>query len=370
MDVDKWFVLLGILIDSPELQHPELLGKLQLLSRDAYRMLIDNEYIWKQCFTRYMAQVVPHASLERLVLVGAYRALALGLHSFLTRATEHPSPHEQTYWEAANANPSLFWWTAQAAMRCEPLFLSRWHPFELDSVEESRTNEQQGQQRRALHNLRSSLQFERNDSPNARWLIISDAALCSLPDSIGGFWRLEGLVLPNNRLTMLPPLIGKLTLLRRLDLRHNRLTRLPESIGFLTELEQLFLQDNELVELPDAIGSLKSLNRLYAHRNRLETVPSTIGNLPNLQQLNLAKNRLRSLPGTLVLLESLSQLTLSHNQLDAVPDCVGKLPFLQQLNMLHNPIRALPDNWDSVTSRLDQVKIDKRLLIDDDRSDH
>lgn len=89
-----------------------------------------------------------------------------------------------------------------------------------------------------------------------------------------------------------------------LDLSSNGLQGvIPEEIGTLWKLEQLLLFDNKIGKtIPwDSLTKLQSLHTLYLDRNKLTgNIPNSIGQLSNMKNLDLSDNKLSStLPNAL-----------------------------------------------------------------------
>jgi hypothetical protein len=85
--------------------------------------------------------------------------------------------------------------------------------------------------------------------PRLRWLILTDNAVETLPDSLGQRSRLEKLMLAGNRITTLPDLsgCGQLALLR---LAANRLETLPSWLLSMPRLAWLALAGNPVIHKP------------------------------------------------------------------------------------------------------------------------
>ena len=99
-------------------------------------------------------------------------------------------------------------------------------------------------------------------------------------------------------------LSGESSYVTFLDLSSNGLQGvIPEEIGTLWKLEQLLLFDNKIGKtIPwESLTKLQSLHTLYLDRNKLTgNIPNSIGQLGNLKNLDLSNNKLSStLPNAL-----------------------------------------------------------------------
>jgi Leucine-rich repeat (LRR) protein len=192
-----------------------------------------------------------------------------------------------------------------------------------------------------------------------RAVVVRDAGLTELPDSLRALTGLRELDLGGNRLSELPQWIGELSELRLLLVHENPLRGLPDSLAALRELRLLDLGHNPgLRTLPGVVGELPALEVLYASHlglTELAALPplrylgighnelTELGELPpSLQTLNLRGNRLERLPDSIGALRALVHLDLRANRLTAVPAALAELPELRILDLRWNGFAEIP----------------------------
>ena len=200
---------------------------------------------------------------------------------------------------------------------------------------------------------------------DATELMLSDAKLVSLPESIGLLTSLTKLELFEcTSLVSLPERIGDLTSLTELNLYTCRsLVSLPKRIGDLTSLTKLELfRCESLKSPPESIGQLKSLTELNLNLCKtLVSLPKGIGDLTSLTELNLSScYALQSLPDSIGNLTSLTELNLNSCwELKSLPKRFGECKALKTLNLGYcKKLVSLPDSIGNLT------KLEKLWLND------
>ncbi len=186
-------------------------------------------------------------------------------------------------------------------------------------------------------------------------LVMSEAGLKQLPDSLSSLSILEELDLSGNDFATFPTVILQLRKLRSLALGKIdssdpperlyplwNLQRLTIGCGFpewpgswcdLPRLMVLCLKDGQLERLPDAFSRLRQLSSLDMENNKLSTFPEVLLDMPNLMKLELHNNLLTSIPEEISQMKSLSVLDLSHNPLTYLPEGIFKLTRLSYLKL-------------------------------------
>lgn len=175
-------------------------------------------------------------------------------------------------------------------------------------------------------------------------LILNDATITSIPESIGNLTGLRVLGLAFTNISRLPESIGQLSMLEELDLKYTRLTSLPDTTGKLSNLKTLNLSDSKITFLPEAIGTLKNLQTLNLNGSQIRILPKAIGQLTSLQELDISITRIEKIPDELCRLHHLQYLYLHGTRISALPDSIGELISLRKLSLSSTPISNLPES--------------------------
>ncbi|KAJ6790976.1 putative LRR receptor-like serine/threonine-protein kinase [Iris pallida] len=184
----------------------------------------------------------------------------------------------------------------------------------------------------------------------------------SIPTTLSGLKRLQGLTLQDNKLSgSIPSELGMMVSLSELHLEINTLSgAIPHSIGNLSKLQHLVLGDNKLVSeiprnlwsltglielslsgnslsgiLPQQVGNLKALDTLYPSGNRLSgNISSALGELQMIRELDVSKNSFQGeIPQSLGRLINVEYLNLSYNFLSgSIPKYLANLRYLASLD--------------------------------------
>ena len=122
-------------------------------------------------------------------------------------------------------------------------------------------------------------------------LFASDNDFEVLPEVLGDCPHLQVVGFKANRIAQVPP-DALPPSLRWLILTDNALQTLPNTMGQRPALQKLMLAGNQLTALPDSLQAAQKLELLRASANRLERVPGWLTELPRLAWLALAGNAL------------------------------------------------------------------------------
>ncbi|KAJ1808385.1 hypothetical protein LPJ75_004598, partial [Coemansia sp. RSA 2598] len=130
--------------------------------------------------------------------------------------------------------------------------------------------------------------------------------------------------------------------IQSLVLSNNALCWLPDAIGHLHRLQTLDVANNELRELPATIAYCQGLECIYVGANRLSDLPSSIRHLRRLKELDLRDNRLTSVPACLWTMPSLELLDLSNNPIECLPSRMFGQDGVAALNT-ERPLKLVVD---------------------------
>ena len=122
-------------------------------------------------------------------------------------------------------------------------------------------------------------------------LFASDNDFELLPEVLGDCPHLQVVGFKANRIAQVPP-DALPPALRWLILTDNALQTLPNTLGQRPALQKLMLAGNQLTVLPDSLQAAQKLELLRASANRLERVSGWLTDLPRLAWLALAGNAL------------------------------------------------------------------------------
>lgn len=173
-----------------------------------------------------------------------------------------------------------------------------------------------------------------------------------LAASVARLFRLQVLVLDDNKLSFLPEGLGALPVLRELSAARNLLEELPGSIGECRALEVITVSGNLITHIPETLfRKCKSLEEVYVRNNRLETLPSTLGRARKLKKLDVGGNCISSLPEVSGL-KSLEGLWCFGNQLTDLPPGLPGCTSLRILNLDGNRLSALGTAEDGISHLL------------------
>ncbi|KAJ2850690.1 hypothetical protein J3B02_003642, partial [Coemansia erecta] len=136
---------------------------------------------------------------------------------------------------------------------------------------------------------------------------------------------IRSLVLSNNALCQLPDAIGHLHRLQTLDVANNELHELPATIAHCQRLESIDACSNRLADLPSSIRHLRRLTKLHLRDNRLVTVPACLWKLPDLGHLDLSNNPIEYLPSRMFVQDSIAAINTERPLKLTVNGCPLKL---------------------------------------------
>ncbi|MEC8080792.1 MAG: leucine-rich repeat-containing protein kinase family protein [Pseudomonadota bacterium] len=124
---------------------------------------------------------------------------------------------------------------------------------------------------------------------NLKILFASNNCFSHVPDVLGQMPKLEMIGFKHNQIqTVSETCLPKQT--RWLILTDNAIKSLPESIGSLTRLEKCALAGNQISALPDSFAQLKNLGLLRISGNALAEFPDVLLDLPKLAWLAFSGN--------------------------------------------------------------------------------
>ncbi|MEM7164233.1 MAG: leucine-rich repeat domain-containing protein [Planctomycetota bacterium] len=148
--------------------------------------------------------------------------------------------------------------------------------------------------------------------------------LVELPQEIAQLQRLRKLTVSGKLLSILN-CIGQLSKLETLVIRDASLTSLPDTLADLAALHELELTECGLRDWPPVLSQMKQLQSLELRGNLLSEVDLSQAKLEALQYLGLAANELVEVPAGLDRMPQLSKVTLWENPIHEVPDASSQL---------------------------------------------
>ena len=168
--------------------------------------------------------------------------------------------------------------------------------------------------------------------------------LSELPATLATLRALTMLNVGCNRLRALPEGLGTaLPALRSLLVGGNAALRtLPESLGAMRALQLVHAGSCALDAFPPALATHTALRSLVLANNAIAALPPTLA-LPALEVLDLGHNALGAASlAPLSALTALRDLSLAANALPALPPALLRLPRLAELNLAANRIPLVP----------------------------
>lgn len=204
-------------------------------------------------------------------------------------------------------------------------------------------------------------------------LILDDASLETLPQSITRFENLEQLSLNENpqlNLQEVAQIIKDLPI-EFLNFQANDLREIPRSIDELVMLEDLNLSNNKLFNFEhfDYLSSLKNLRSLWLTNNSLASLSKSLGSLQQLRNLYIEHNEISIFPEELIGMKNLGVLHAGHNQFTELSPTFALLPKLLLLHINNCSIRKIPSvfnhkkNYPILGLILDNNNLTKEMKI-------
>jgi Leucine-rich repeat (LRR) protein len=217
-----------------------------------------------------------------------------------------------------------------------------------------------------LSDLPECSNAEEINSPNMRYLDISNNSLETLDRRLSIFGKLKTLMAQHNHLKVLSgDCFATMSSLTYVDLSHNQLSEISASLGNAVHLTHCDLSYNNLTEVPSCFFRCSRLKILKLDHNMIVEVSGRVlGMINDLERLEMQHNLIQgALPSLLFAIKKLVYVDMTHNHITEIPSDLGHWTKLIHLNLAYNSISYLPDTLGELTD-LTLLKLDHNCLLE------